>query len=306
MSEATASVDPGNANPQPNDPAPQDPTPNDPPTLAAVDPTPDPAPVEPKWRDDWRSVLAGEDEKEAKRLERFKAPEDIYSSYRELEKKLSSGEYTKPLPKDANEEDVAKWRKDNGIPEKFDGYYEGLGDLVIGDEDKPIFDDFFESVIHKHNLPPEMAKEVAGWYYDLQKSEQDANFMQDNQQKKQVEDELREEWGSDYRVNVSMGLNLVDRLPESVRDLVKNTRLPGGQALLNNKDFWGWLVGIERQINPSSTLVPAGSDPLQATESRLDEIAKIRKTNPKEYYGNEKMLQEERSLIGAKMKWDKK
>ena len=75
-----------------------------------------------KPADDWRTRLAGGDEKELKRLSRFASEADVYKAYRELEKKKSSGELKQALSKDATPEQIAEWRKENGIPETPDKY----------------------------------------------------------------------------------------------------------------------------------------------------------------------------------------
>ena len=74
------------------------------------------------WPDDWRGRLAGKDADALKRLNRFQSPEGVYKSWRSLEQRLSAGEIKSALPKDASDEQVAEWRKENGLPEKPDGY----------------------------------------------------------------------------------------------------------------------------------------------------------------------------------------
>ncbi len=63
------------------------------------------------------------------RLDRFDSPAAVAKSYRELEAKVSSGELkapVKPPAADAKPEEVAAWRKEQGLPETAQAYVEGL------------------------------------------------------------------------------------------------------------------------------------------------------------------------------------
>ncbi|ENO16944.1 hypothetical protein J057_01695 [Marinobacter nanhaiticus D15-8W] len=74
------------------------------------------------WPDDWRAQLAGEDEKLAKKLDRFNSISDVVKWAQNLEKKMSSGEFSRKLPEDATEEDIKQWRLENGVPESPEKY----------------------------------------------------------------------------------------------------------------------------------------------------------------------------------------
>src|SRR6266568_1131484 len=52
----------------------------------------------PSWREDWREALAGDDKQALTRLKRLTAPDDLFKSYRDLEKRLSSGQTFAPPP----------------------------------------------------------------------------------------------------------------------------------------------------------------------------------------------------------------
>ena len=111
MAEAGITTPPtGNASP-PTDPIITSPPEGD---LAATPPVQD-------WSDDWRSKMAGGDAKEAKRLERFASPKEVFKSYRAFETRLSSGELKSAMPKDAKPENLTAWRAENGIPEDIKG-----------------------------------------------------------------------------------------------------------------------------------------------------------------------------------------
>ena len=112
------------------------------------------APAPPTWPADWRDQMASalpeaERAKELERLKRFNSPNEVYKSNRELESRMSSGEFKRPLPKDATPEQLSAWRKENGIPEKAEEYFPKIkmkDGLVIGEQDKPYVNKFLESL----------------------------------------------------------------------------------------------------------------------------------------------------------------
>ncbi len=116
------------------------------------------------WPENWRELIAGDDKKELQYLQRFSAPADYHKSGVEARKKISAGEFAKPLAKDAKPEEVQAWRQANGIPEKPEGYFEKLPNgLVIGEDDKELFASFATDM-HALHAPPAMIHKAVEWY----------------------------------------------------------------------------------------------------------------------------------------------
>jgi hypothetical protein len=260
------------------------------------------------WRESFAKAATGGDtqgdafQKELKRLERFATPADVYPFGRNLEKKLSGGEYVRKLPQDADEKAMQEWRKEMGIPSKPDEYYSKLGDLQIGDTDKPIFDDFFENVALKQNLSPEVAKATVEWYHELQKTQQEVQADEDLRHTKEGEDYLRSDdgWGRDYRANLNAVENLKSRMPKDVKEMLENSRYPDGRAIFNDPKFMMFLAQMERQLNPASTFVPSGTtNDIQGVEQRIAEIQKVITTNRKAYNADPRMQDELSRLLAA-------
>src|SRR3546814_8159770 len=79
-------------------------------------------------------------------------------SQRALEQKLSSGEFKKAIGPDATPEQIAEWRKEQGIPEKPEDYDLKFDNgLVIGEADKPLVAEFLKAS-HATNVTPAQAK----------------------------------------------------------------------------------------------------------------------------------------------------
>src|SRR5260221_8903666 len=178
------------------------PTPAPAPAAAATPPIPTPASNEKGyWPEGWQARIAGTDEKELKQIGRYASPEDIWKKARSLEQRLSSGEYRAVLPKDPKPEELASWRKDNGIPEAADKY--DLKGLKIPESDKAIVSGIVTR-LHAHNPAPAVVREAIQAYYDQQETQSQARAQKDDEQRHAALDALNGEWGRGFRRNVNL------------------------------------------------------------------------------------------------------
>lgn len=239
------------------------------------------------WADDWRdrlvSTLPQKDRDAAlKRLNRFQSPEGIFTSYRALEQRMSSGDLRSALKEGATDAEVAQWRKDNGIPGTPEEYLAKLPDgLVIGDDDKPAVSAFTERM-HGRNAPPELVHEAIAWWNDQKEAAAAAMAEKDAEMHTAAEDALRSEWGGEFRGNLNALKNYWAGQPAladgtSMLDVINGARLPDGRKLGNIPEVAKWLVGVVREINPAATVMP-GADVGQQASAITDELASIRAT----------------------------
>jgi len=258
---------------------------------------------------DWRARLAGEDKEALKRLGRFTDEAAFYKSYRSLEAKLSSGEMKKALPEGASPEEVATWRKENGIPDKPEGYVEKLAlpnGLVIGEADKPIVAEFAAAALEGNTDPAAFNKMVAK-YYEIQDKQRQAQEDADASFKQSSEEALREVWqGADYRRNLTAVNNLLAGWPDGLAASILAGRDPEGRKFGDNPNFIKQLASLALELNPAATLVPVGaSDPGKSIEGRLADITAMMPDRNSEYWKGPKaelLQQEYRDLIDAQEK----
>lgn len=273
--------------------------------VADVDPAPDEKPA-----DDWRIRMAGGDEKELKKLSRYASEADVYKAYRELEKKKSSGELKAALPKGATDEQIAEWRKDNGIPEAPDKYDLSFDNgLVIGEQDKPFIDEFVGKM-HGENATPAQVKAAIASYYEMIGRQQQARAEADADFEANAREALREEWGGDYKRNIGAVDGFLGSLSEEVREKLANSRTPSGELIGNDPDIIKWLAATAYEINPAATLMPSSINNPGAAIS--DEISSIEKmvgdkgseywNGPKDSTGNTKMQIRYAELLAARDK----
>lgn len=268
----------------------------------AADPAASPAadPAAGYWPADWQKKIAGEDEKELKHLGKYASPEAIWKKARSLEQRLSSGELKTALPKDAKPEEIAAWRKDNGIPEAPEKY--DLKGIEISDEGRPTVDAFLKAA-HAANMTPEQTRAAIAFQQADSAARATAQAEQDNNQRIEALDVLNSEWGAGFRQNVNMVEGFLENFPVAVRDLLKGGRLSDGTGIFNNPDVLRGFVAAALAVNPAATLVPSGGgDPAKGIDEAIASAEKFMKEHRSEYNKDEKRQADLRSMYEAREK----
>jgi hypothetical protein len=260
---------------------------------------------------DWRARLAGDDKDFAKQLGRYSDEAAFGKAYRALQTKLSSGEFKKALPEGASAEELATWRKENGLPDKAEGYVEKLElpkGLIIGEADKPIVAEFAAAAL-EGNVDPKQFNGMVAKYYDILDKQRAAQEDADAAFKTESEEALRTEWqGPEFRRNLTAVNNLIATWSEGLATNVLAARGPDGRKLGDSPALIKQLAALAVELNPTSTLVPAGTtDPGKTVAAELESIRELRRNNPDEYAKNEKKHEaREIELIEAQLKLQKR
>lgn len=222
--KAAPAADPANPNPAPVDPkaAPTDPkaTPADP--KGTADPE---DPEKGYWPEDWRQKYAKGDAKLLKRLERFASPAAAIDAWIAAQAKISSGALKEPLKADASPEELAAWRAENGVPETPDKYELQLTDgLIVGEADKPFVDDFLKTA-HGKNMDAGTVSAAVNWFLSKQEEAVAARAEKDATIRAQCFDQLREEFGPQYKNEIKIAMAALDNAPPGVKDAFLAGRL---------------------------------------------------------------------------------
>ncbi len=264
--------------------------------------------VENIWPDNWRESYAGEDEKKLSRLSSYASPNAAFDAMLSAQNKISSGDFKEvlPFPVDGKDEEKADWRKNNGIPESAEKYDLTFEDgLTIGEDDKPVIDDFLKAAF-EGNMSPESAKDAVKWYYDNQTKQEEARAEADAQTSQETQDALRAEWGNDYRPNINRIHGLLDTAPEGVKDKIMNGRLEDGTPIASDQDTLKFFIDLALQVNPATTLVPgSGGNVVGALEDEIKSIEAMMSSKTSEYWKGPKsddMQKRYRELITARDK----
>lgn len=235
-----------------------------------------------KFPDNWRDQLAGDDAKFRKQLERYASPEALAKSHRELQAKLSSGEFrSAKLSENPTDEELTQWRKDNNIPEKAADYLADLpSGIVLGDDDKDRVNSFLEAM-HGKNVSKEHVQAAIEWNQQMVEQEMQSRYDRNVDAQQKTEDTLRQEWGPEYRRNINLINGMLDGLPKEAKELFTSAQTADGISIFNNSEIAKWLVDTARAVNPVATVVPGASNPKAIT----DEIATLEKRMKDDYQG---------------------
>lgn len=265
------------AEPKPAGTEPAPVAPKEPAAPIAKEGTEQKEPVAPKWPDDWRQQLAGDDKKELERLGRFASPADILKSFRAAEKKISEGVKPKDRPGEkATEEEVAAYRKEAGIPETVDDYVKAIelpDKRVIGDEDKPVVAAFAERAL-KMNIPPKDIGGLVDEYYAIQEEQVALQAEKDAEFKTSALQGLREEWGGDFKANINSMRPYFESVDGQLFDNLMGGRLADGTKIGDHPDMIKFFVAKSLQENPAATVVPAGGNQIETIQAEIAALEK--------------------------------
>lgn len=270
------------------------------PTIVAETTAPE---VKPAFGDNWRQELAGTqdmNDKDLQRLNRFADPKAIWKSFRELENKISSGQFRTKLSDTPTDEELSAYRKELGVPDSPEDYkIEGVS---IGEQDAPIVD-YLAEVAHNNNIPAKAFNDFVNAYYEAQEEREAAFVQQQEALKLQSEEELRHTWGGNFIPNMVAIKNLVYAMPEGVGEDLLTARLPNGNILGNDAKMLQALANLALEVNPAGTVVPGNNgNQVQAIKDEIASIEHTMRTNRIEYQKNGAMRERYRQLIDARLK----
>ena len=266
----------------------------------------DPSSAGAKWEANWRESYAAGDEKKLSALKRYNSPKDALDALFSAQQRIAE---TRPttLPKDATAEQVAQYRKDNGIPEKPEAYLESLPkDVNLEEGDKEIITPYL-SVMHELNLTPAQAAKLIATRQAEANRQIDERMQADEALRTRTEDELRQEWGPQYRATVN-NINgfLKHHFGEDGADAILQARTPDGNPLVGSPEVLRALGQLAAMVKGAPTSIVGGDGGLldaKGVTERIADIEKLMANTSSEYWKGpkaEKMQAEYRQLIDAR------
>lgn len=252
------------------------------------------------WPNDWREKASGGDAKALEALARYATPAEVTKALRAAQVKLTSGELKPVLSAKPTEQELVDWRKSHGIPEAPEKYDLDLGKgFVIGEIDKPLVDVFLKNA-HATHQTPDQVKATLRSYYDVQEQISTARAQEDVTAQGVAEEELRAEWGQEFRPNMARIHQHLDRVAgKDLKDMFLSGRLADGTPIGSHPGALKMLLGLALMENPAGVLVPVGGGP-QGLDDEIKSIEKAMRTNRKAYDADEKMQARYRDLLDAR------
>ncbi len=299
----------GDPSPTGGDPSPTggDPSPGTGLAPSGGDPTPgDPAPAGsdsvfyqnlPK---DWRTQLAGDDDKMLPRLERYTDLPAVIKAGFEAQDRIRRGEMSNGLPENPTTEQMAAYREANGIPESADKYELKLDDgLILSNEDNRILKGVYETAFAE-NVPAKTVSNLVNAHLKGRELERQARTQQDGIDKVQANNVLNETWGSDYQTNVNMVGNLINQMPEAIRDNVAGARMADGRALFNSPEIMVVMADWARKMNPAGAVVGDTNNPGQTIDNEIATLEKRMREDEDGWYKDKAAQKRYMDLLEAK------
>lgn len=260
--------------------------------------------VEPRWPDNWKELAAGGDEKLSKIIARYQSPQGLAKALASAQDMIRSGELRRGIPKDGKPEDVAKWRKENGIPESPDGYEVPKVSGIDIPTDDPALESF-KAAAHSANLSPDQFKAAAEWYATTLREVEADRVASDNKAKADIEDELRAEWGPEYRPTMTLAGRFLDAELGDLKPAILSARLPDGRKLGNVPEAVKFFAKMAAEADGGIGLVRGDATSVKDVETRLGELkSMLNSPDPsvKARYWSDTIQAEERELIARREK----
>lgn len=250
-----------------------------------------PPPVEPGSMD-WASVrdfFAGDDEKFAKQLSRYKTAEDAAEGWRNAIKGAQQKQQPLSLPENATDEQVSEFRTALGLPEEAKDYPVSYSEgFEANDIDKGILTSMQET-LHKNAGDPRTAQMMVQWYEDNQ-----AQLQQDrNAEMVKVRDEtqqtLRNEYGADYDGNIAAVSELMkSQLGEDGLNDILEMRFEDGTFLQDNMPFVKMMVSLATEYYGSTSVIGGDVETtMKSVDEKIEELRKMQVEDSEKYYSDD-------------------
>jgi hypothetical protein len=265
---------------------------------AKVDPK---AKVEATWPEDWQDRLSAGDKKKLEQIKRYSTPQALADALLETKAKLRSGGFKEPLPEKPTPEQLANWRKENGIPEKPEDYkIEMEGGYVVGEDEKPMIDQYIK-MMHESNLPPALVNKNLNAYYALKEQQEQAIFNKNEEAKNQTVEMLRQEWGSKYQGNINTIVGFLNNRFGDSAGKVLQAFGTDNVAIMNDPKVLSGLLQIATEIDPAATVTnPSNNGSIQSINEEIAAIEARMRNDRTNYFKDQAAQDRYLTLITAR------
>lgn len=228
-----------------------------------------PTPAQPAA--DWRSAITDPALKNI--ADRIASPVDAIKVIQDL--RTQNSQRIKVPGEGATEEDLAKYRKAIGVPDKPDGYEVTLPDgLQMTEADQAVLSQI-APIAHETGVPKEAFNKFVGKYLELSKQAEQQAIQTINQFGEQAEKQLKREWQGEYDRNV----NLAGRLAETIggaefKAFLNETPIAGGGMLGDHPVLVRFLATVARRTDEGDLMLTATPEEKQNIQSEIDAMLK--------------------------------
>jgi hypothetical protein len=223
-------------------------------------------------------------EKFLSRLAKYPTREAALLALIDAQNKISSGKYKAALPDDATEEEVAAWRKENGIPEDAKGYkLPKVQGEEWSDADKPGLDKLLARM-HEKNATQAQVDAALTTYKEIvaeaKQAQQEHLRSIDKADTEATRDALRDEFEGEFKPAMTLLKRLVNDgevFPDEAGKLIADARTADGHRLINNPAFAKFLINFAREHYGEGSMI--SGDQQAAVNTEEQEIINLMKTD---------------------------
>jgi hypothetical protein len=253
---------------------------------------------------DWRDALGVTDKKLRDSLGKFTSGNAFVESHNHLAGRLKSAIF---IPNEKSpEEEVVKFRKALGVPDKSDGYLAAIQSpegQQYDESDLAVIEEFAEIAL-QHNVP------AGAFGAFMQKLTERAGGLRESvveeieSARDAAEDELAKEWGNDFDKNVQLATRAAkahggDRFVK----FLNGTKVEGFGLLGDHPEVVRFLANIGSKSDEHDMVLQSTSTERASVQQRIDEIYEKYPVDSTGY--KSKRVQEELAGLFAKLHGDK-
>jgi hypothetical protein len=239
-----------------------EPTPSPEPT-----PQPSPAPVAP-GEIDWRATI--QDENLRKSTEKYTSLDALVQSHNQLGGELKNR--VKVPGADAKPEDIAKFRKAIGVPDKEDGYTVEVEGVEFDAADTELID-MLKPVAFKHNIPAGAFKDFIVEFKEMSDTIREELKDEITTARAEAEVALKKEWGGDYEKNQALAPRAAKAHGgDEFVEFLQSTKLPGGGALGDHPTMVKFLSTIGRKSDEAEMVMISSAAEAESAQSEINRL----------------------------------
>lgn len=243
------------------------------------------------------------DTQRMEKLKRFSSPIDPFNSWLASDAKIREGAHKAfSPPPDLSPEQLSAWKGERGLPIQASDYEvplaAGQKPEELNDNQKAVISDFQKLALDL-NLTKDQAAKIAVFKNAIDEKTETEKIMRDAAVADKIEDALRAEWGPLYRNNITQtGVYFRREVGDDGWQNIIEARLPDGSRLLNNLKFAKFFHKVASDMD-GGVILEGGSGGVPGTsiDGRIEEIAKIMKTDWGRYSNDEGMRKEYAELL---------
>lgn len=240
---------------------------------------------------DWRTMVGDKWQKEAAR---FTSLDDVFEA-RDNFRKMADSRIKLP-GEDADEAELAKFRKAIGVPEDDDGYAVSVPEEMELTEADEAFIAALRPVARDNNIPAPFFDAAVSKVLEFSRQAATEQAAQIAKARDEAKSALEKEWGGEYQANVNIANNALRVVGgEDFIEYANTTKTETGELLANSPQMVKLFAKLGRQISEDGMIERVDADTAKDLRTQMnDKIIEMHKANDS---GNKALAQKLNSEI---------